>query len=161
MNFRVGNMFRELSYSLRRNPSLFLGTLVVIAISLLILGSGLVVRSAVENATARWKDGVEFMPTPGTYYDALPDRLVALGVDEIDEDIEVLRDLEILVDGDDHHQYLLQIFLKEQAGLFGDPKAGPFFIEIIQRKGDNGFGAGNFRALFESIERAQAAEGRI
>lgn len=61
MNFRVGNMFRELSYSLRRNPSLFLGTLVVIAISLLILGSGLVVRSAVENATARWKDGVEFI----------------------------------------------------------------------------------------------------
>ena len=61
MNFRIGNMFRELSYSLRRNPSLFLGTLVVIAISLLILGSGLVVRSAVENATARWKDGVEFI----------------------------------------------------------------------------------------------------
>jgi 4-hydroxyphenylpyruvate dioxygenase len=106
-------------------------------------------------------EGVQFMPTPGTYYDALPDRLVALGVDEIDEEIDVLRDLEILVDGDDHHKYLLQIFLKEQAGLFGDPSAGPFFIEIIQRKGDNGFGAGNFRALFESIERAQAAEGRI
>ena len=105
--------------------------------------------------------GVQFMPTPGTYYDALPERLVALGVDEIDEDIDVLRNLEILVDGDDHHQYLLQIFLKEQAGLFDDPNAGPFFIEIIQRKGDNGFGAGNFRALFESIERAQAAEGRI
>jgi 4-hydroxyphenylpyruvate dioxygenase len=105
--------------------------------------------------------GVQFMPTPGTYYDALPERLVALGVDEIDEDIEELRELEILVDGDDHHAYLLQIFLKEQAGLFDDPKAGPFFIEIIQRKGDNGFGAGNFRALFESIERAQAADGRI
>lgn len=106
-------------------------------------------------------DGVEFMPTPGTYYDALPDRLVALGVDAIDEDIDILRELQILVDGDDHHKYLLQIFLKEQAGLFGDAKAGPFFIEIIQRKGDNGFGAGNFRALFESIERAQSAEGRI
>ncbi len=61
MNFRLGNIFREVSYSLRRNPTLFLGTLVVIAISLLILGSGLVVRSAVENATARWKDGVEFI----------------------------------------------------------------------------------------------------
>lgn len=61
MNFRIGNMLRELSYSLRRNPSLFLGTLLVIFISLLILGSGLVVRSAVENATARWKDGVEFI----------------------------------------------------------------------------------------------------
>ncbi|MEZ4316016.1 MAG: 4-hydroxyphenylpyruvate dioxygenase [Myxococcota bacterium] len=105
--------------------------------------------------------GVEFMPTPGTYYDALPERIQRLGINRIDEDIEVLRDLEILIDGDKDHSYLLQIFLKEQAGLFDDPKAGPFFIEVIQRKGDNGFGAGNFRALFESIERAQKAEGRI
>jgi 4-hydroxyphenylpyruvate dioxygenase len=105
--------------------------------------------------------GVGFMPTPGTYYDALPERLIALGVDRIDEPIDTLRELQILVDGDDHHKYLLQIFLKEQAGLFDDPKAGPFFLEVIQRKGDNGFGAGNFRALFESIERAQEAEGRI
>ena len=43
----------------------------------------------------------------------------------------------------------------EAAGLYGDPEAGPFFYEIIQRKGDRGFGAGNFRALFESIEREQ------
>ena len=50
---------------------------------------------------------------------------------------------------------MLQIFLKESAGLYGDPSAGPFFYEIIQRKGDRGFGAGNFRALFESIEREQ------
>ncbi|MCB9675969.1 MAG: 4-hydroxyphenylpyruvate dioxygenase [Alphaproteobacteria bacterium] len=105
--------------------------------------------------------GVEFMPTPGTYYDALPARIDRLGINRIDEDIQVLRDLEILIDGDKDHSYLLQIFLKEQAGLFDDPKAGPFFIEIIQRKGDEGFGAGNFRALFESIERAQKAEGRI
>ncbi len=105
--------------------------------------------------------GVAFMPTPGTYYDALPARIDRLGINRIDEDIEVLRDLEILVDGDEDHSYLLQIFLKEQAGLFNDPNAGPFFIEIIQRKGDDGFGAGNFRALFESIERAQKAEGRI
>jgi len=48
-----------------------------------------------------------------------------------------------------------QIFLKEASGLYKDPKAGPFFYEIIQRKGDRGFGAGNFRALFESIERDQ------
>ena len=101
------------------------------------------------------------MPTPGTYYDALPARIDRLGINRIDEDIQVLRDLEILIDGDKDHSYLLQIFLKEQAGLFDDPKAGPFFIEIIQRKGDEGFGAGNFRALFESIERAQKAEGRI
>ena len=105
--------------------------------------------------------GVQFMPTPGTYYDALPERIQRLGINRIDEEIDVLRNLEILIDGDQEHSYLLQIFLKEQAGLFDDPSAGPFFIEIIQRKGDNGFGAGNFRALFESIERAQKAEGRI
>jgi len=105
--------------------------------------------------------GVEFMPTPGTYYDALPQRLVDLGVGTIDEDQQVLRDLQILVDGEQKHRYLLQIFLKESAGLFKDREAGPFFFEIIQRKGSEGFGAGNFRALFESIERQQRAEGRV
>jgi 4-hydroxyphenylpyruvate dioxygenase len=101
---------------------------------------------------------VEFMPTPGTYYDALPERLKRLGIGSIDEDLGVLRDLEILVDGDGPGKYLLQIFLKESSGLYHDPGAGPFFYEIIQRKGDEGFGAGNFRALFESIERAQQAQ---
>jgi 4-hydroxyphenylpyruvate dioxygenase len=105
--------------------------------------------------------GVEFMPTPGAYYDALPKRLTELGVGDIDEDKKILRDLEILVDGESHHRYLLQIFLKESAGLFKDPAAGPFFFEIIQRKGSDGFGAGNFRALFESIERQQRMERRI
>jgi len=100
--------------------------------------------------------GVEFMPTPGTYYDALPGRLEKMGVGSIDEDLRVLRDLEILVDGDGPKKYLLQIFLKESSGLYREQEAGPFFYEIIQRKGDQGFGAGNFRALFESIERAQA-----
>jgi 4-hydroxyphenylpyruvate dioxygenase len=99
--------------------------------------------------------GLEFMPTPGTYYDALPARLETMGVGTIDEDLQTLRELEILVDGDRKHSYLLQIFLKESAGLYGEPEAGPFFYEIIQRKGDQGFGAGNFRALFESIERMQ------
>ena len=55
---------------------------------------------------------------------------------------------------------MLQIFLKESSGLYKDPNAGPFFYEIIQRKGDRGFGAGNFRALFESIEREQQKTGR-
>jgi 4-hydroxyphenylpyruvate dioxygenase len=105
--------------------------------------------------------GVEFMSTPGTYYDALPKRLVELGVGDIDEDQKILRELEILVDGEAHHQYLLQIFLKEAAGLFHDVSAGPFFFEIIQRKGSEGFGAGNFRALFESIERQQRIERRL
>ena len=85
----------------------------------------------------------------------MPERIVRSGIGTIDEDLATLRDLEILVDGDHHHAYMLQIFLKEAAGLYGDPKAGPFFYEIIQRKGDRGFGAGNFRALFESIEREQ------
>jgi 4-hydroxyphenylpyruvate dioxygenase len=105
--------------------------------------------------------GVEFMPTPGTYYDLLPARLQQIGVGTIDEEIGVLRDLEILVDGEAEKQYLLQIFLKEAAGRYHDPEAGPFFFEIIQRKGSNGFGAGNFRALFESIEREQTLARRI
>jgi 4-hydroxyphenylpyruvate dioxygenase len=102
--------------------------------------------------------GIEFMPTPGTYYDALPDRLEKMGVGSIDEDLSVVRELEILVDGDGPGKYLLQIFLKESSGLYRESEAGPFFYEIIQRKGDQGFGAGNFRALFESIERAQTEQ---
>jgi 4-hydroxyphenylpyruvate dioxygenase len=104
--------------------------------------------------------GVEFMPTPGSYYDMLPERLARIGVEKIDEDVETLRELEILVDGAANRSYLLQIFLKDSAGLYNSPEAGPFFYEIIHRKGDEGFGAGNFRALFESIERQQKVEGR-
>jgi 4-hydroxyphenylpyruvate dioxygenase len=100
-------------------------------------------------------NGVSFMPTPGSYYDMLPERIAKSGIGKIDEDIETLRELEILIDGAHHHAYMLQIFLKDSAGLYNDPSAGPFFFEIIQRKGDRGFGAGNFRALFESIEREQ------
>jgi len=102
--------------------------------------------------------GVGFMPTPATYYDLLPTRLDALGVARIDEDVATLRELEVLVDGDGPSQYLLQIFLREAADLFGSREAGPLFIELIQRKGDRGFGAGNFRALFESIERQQSGQ---
>ena len=104
-------------------------------------------------------DGITFMPTPGTYYDALPQRLIDTGIGQIDEDIATLRDLEILVDGADA-QYLLQIFLNDAAATHGDRGAGPFFYEIIQRKGDQGFGGGNFRALFDSIERQQRSDGR-
>jgi 4-hydroxyphenylpyruvate dioxygenase len=101
--------------------------------------------------------GVEFMPTPSTYYELLPERLEREGVKHIDEDIRELEELGILVDGQARGAYLLQIFLKDSAGLYGSAEAGPFFFEIIQRKGDQGFGAGNFRALFESIEREQLA----
>lgn len=100
--------------------------------------------------------GVVFMPTPGSYYDALPERLRRIGVESIDEPIDTLRELGILVDGEGHRSYMLQIFLKESAGLYDDPSAGPFFFEVISRKGDRGFGGGNFRALFESIEREQS-----
>jgi 4-hydroxyphenylpyruvate dioxygenase len=101
---------------------------------------------------------VEFMPTPPSYYDMLPGRLKQIGVGEIDEPIDELRDLQILVDGGKEHSYMLQIFLKDGAGTYGEREAGPFFLEIIQRKGDRGFGGGNFRALFDSIERQQRAE---
>jgi 4-hydroxyphenylpyruvate dioxygenase len=102
--------------------------------------------------------GVQFNPTPSVYYDLLPQRLIDLGVEKIDEDLAVLRELEILVDGSGPRSYLLQVFLREAADLFKDPQAGPLFIELIQRKGDRGFGGGNFRALFESIERRLQAQ---
>jgi 4-hydroxyphenylpyruvate dioxygenase len=97
------------------------------------------------------------MPTPKTYYELLPERLKQLGV-SLEERIDDLQRLEILVDGAGPGKYLLQIFLKDSAGLYSEKAAGPFFFEIIQRKGDEGFGAGNFRALFESIEREQSRE---
>src|SRR5581483_5969311 len=112
------------------------------------------VRDIVKAVAGLRARGVEFMPTPDAYYDALPERLVSLGVGGLDEPAEELRKLQILVDGDGPGKYLLQIFLKDSAGTYGNPEAGPFFYEIIQRRGDEGFGAGNFRALFESIVHA-------
>lgn len=123
--------------------------------------AALAVKDIIECVKGLRERGVKFMPTPGTYFDMLPDRLKRIGVNTIDEDIELLRELEILVDGSADHSYLLQIFLREAAGLYADREAGPFFYEIIQRKGDPGFGGGNFRALFDSIERQQQAEGRL
>jgi 4-hydroxyphenylpyruvate dioxygenase len=122
--------------------------------------AALTVRDIVPAVRAMRGRGVEFMPTPGSYYDLLPERLKSVGVGSIDEDVATLRELEILVDGAAPGSYLLQIFLKDAAGLWKDPEAGPFFFEIIQRKGDKGFGAGNFRALFESIERDQQSHRR-
>jgi 4-hydroxyphenylpyruvate dioxygenase len=101
--------------------------------------------------------GVPFQSTPRAYYQMLPARLREMGIDRIDEDMTVLEELGILVDGSGPDSYLLQIFLREAASLHGSRDAGPFFFETIERKGDRGFGAGNFRALFESIERQQAA----
>ncbi len=93
--------------------------------------------------------GVQFLSVPKTYYEMLTDR-----VGEIDEDIEVLADLGILVDRDDEG-YLLQIFTKP---ITDRPT---LFYEIIHRKGAKSFGKGNFKALFESIEREQAVRGTL
>lgn len=106
----------------------------------------------------RATQGLDFLGTPGSYYDYLPERLDKGGIKRIDEKIDELRELQILIDGHKEHQYMLQIFMKENSQLLKDRESGPFFYEIIQRKGDKGFGGGNFKALFESIERAQRAE---
>lgn len=93
--------------------------------------------------------GIEFLTVPQTYYDVLLDR-----VGKIDEDLKALAELGILVDRDDEG-YLLQIFTKP---LESRPT---MFFEIIQRKGAKSFGKGNFKALFESIEREQALRGTL
>jgi 4-hydroxyphenylpyruvate dioxygenase len=100
--------------------------------------------------------GVDFMETPKAYYLALPERLAKLGITNVKEEIAELERLQILVDGAED-KYMLQIFLREAKTLHDDVRAGPFFYEVIQRCGDEGFGYGNFRALFESIERFQKA----
>jgi 4-hydroxyphenylpyruvate dioxygenase len=115
------------------------------------------IQSAVTGLRER---GAPFLPTPDAYYRYMPERLEKCGIGRIDESIEDLRRLQILVDGSSHHKYMLQIFMKDMATIAGSRDAGPFFYEIVQRKGDRGFGAGNFRALFESIEREQHTQGR-
>ncbi len=93
--------------------------------------------------------GIKFLMVPRSYYDALPDR-----VGKIDEDIEELAKLGILVDRESEG-YLLQIFTKPVEDR------PTLFFEVIQRKGARGFGKGNFKALFESIEREQAMRGNL
>ena len=86
---------------------------------------------------------------PATYYEMLDSRLPGHG-----EDVDALQSRGILLDGTTEGgepRLLLQIF--------AEPQIGPVFFEFIQRKGDDGFGEGNFKALFESIERDQVARG--
>lgn len=99
--------------------------------------------------------GVALMPPPAGYYDRLPQHLRRLGIDHIRESPQLLEELGVLVDGSGPGAYLLQVFLQDSAHLLGRADAGPFFFELIQREGDMGFGAGNFRALFASVERQQ------
>ena len=87
--------------------------------------------------------------TPPAYYDDVPER-----IGEIEEDLEDLRKLGILIDRDDEG-YLLQIFTKP----IGDRPT--MFFEVIERHGARGFGEGNFKALFEAIEREQERRGNL
>ena len=119
------------------------------------------VDDILESVGGLREQAVNFMETPSTYYAALPERITKSGIGSIDEEISQLEHLGILVDGDRDKSYMLQIFLQDAAEYHQDEAAGPFFYEIIQRKGDKGFGGGIFRALVESIERAQQREGRL
>ena len=91
-------------------------------------------------------NGVTFMATPATYYEKIAER-----VPDHEESLEELQSLNLLIDGAPEEGILLQIFT--------DTVIGPIFFEIIQRKGNKGFGEGNFKALFESIEEDQIRRG--
>ena len=106
-------------------------------------------NNIIETVTDLQNRGVEFLQVPSSYYDTLLDR-----VGHIDEEISALKKLGILVDRDDEG-YLLQIFTKPVEDR------PTLFFEIIQRKGAKSFGKGNFKALFEAIEREQAARGNL
>jgi 4-hydroxyphenylpyruvate dioxygenase len=103
----------------------------------------------IHTVTELRRRGVEFLQVPDSYYDELSNRVGA-----IDEEIAVLRELRILVDRDDEG-YLLQLFTRPVEDR------PTLFYEIIQRKGARSFGKGNFKALFESIEREQALRGNL
>ncbi|GEN22374.1 4-hydroxyphenylpyruvate dioxygenase [Halomonas cupida] len=91
-------------------------------------------------------NGIQFLSTPDTYYERVDAR-----VPNHEENVEELRELSLLVDGGPNEGVLLQIFT--------ETVIGPIFFEIIQRKGNDGFGEGNFKALFESIEEDQIRRG--
>ena len=105
---------------------------------------------AVTNLRAR---GVEFISVPPAYYDAMRLRLKRAGM-TLEENFQTVQDLNILIDFDEGG-YLLQLFTKP---LMDRPTV---FIELIQRNNFSGFGAGNFRALFEAVEREQAERGNL
>ena len=109
----------------------------------------LATNNIVETVSAMRDRGVEFLYVPETYYDDLLER-----VGDIDENVEVLKEHGILIDRDDEG-YLLQLFTKP---VVDRPT---MFFEIIQRKGAQSFGVGNFKALFEAIEREQGNRGTL
>jgi 4-hydroxyphenylpyruvate dioxygenase len=103
----------------------------------------------ITTVTAMRDRGVEFLRVPETYYETVLDR-----VGEIKEDLEPLKKLGILIDRDDEG-YLLQLFTKPVSDR------PTLFFEIIQREGAQSFGKGNFKALFEAIEREQEVRGTL
>lgn len=108
----------------------------------------------IVTAVSRLKDrGVSFLKVPPIYYSTLKERLSKVNR-SINEDIDILKELNILVDFDEKG-YLLQIFSKH---VLDRPTV---FIEVIQRNNFDGFGAGNFKALFEAFERDQALRGNL
>ncbi len=109
----------------------------------------LITGDIVQTVRQMQAQGVQFQPGLASYYDELTDR-----VGKIDENIDDLKELGILVDRDDDG-YLLQIFTRN---VQDRPTV---FFEVIQRKGARGFGEGNFKALFEAIEREQALRGNL
>jgi len=109
----------------------------------------LLTNDVIGTVTELQSRGIDFLTVPTTYYDELEGR-----VGKIDEDVATLKKLGILVDRDDEG-YLLQIFTKP---VEDRPTV---FFEIIQRKGAKSFGKGNFKALFEAIEREQAIRGNL
>ena len=106
-------------------------------------------NNIIETVSELQKRGVEFLKIPASYYADVLDR-----VGHIDEDLKPLKHLGILIDRDDEG-YLLQIFSKPVEDR------PTLFFEIIQRKGAKSFGKGNFKALFEAIEREQAERGNL
>lgn len=110
-------------------------------------------KNIIETVTSMRARGVEFITVPSTYYDTMRMRLKKSGM-RLEEDFRIIQDLNILIDFDDGG-YLLQLFTKP---LLDRPTV---FLEIIQRNNFSGFGAGNFRALFEAVEREQAERGNL
>ena len=106
-------------------------------------------RDIVKTVEQMQSQGIEFLRTPDTYYDDVPER-----IGQIAESIDDLKRLGILVDRDDEG-YLLQVFSKP----IGDRPT--MFYEVIERHGARGFGEGNFKALFEAIEREQERRGNL
>jgi len=106
-------------------------------------------KDIIHTVTALKKRGVQFLKVPATYYEDLETR-----VGPIKEPVEQLAELGILADSDDEG-YLLQIFTQP---VEDRPTV---FFEVIERHGSRGFGAGNFKSLFEAIEREQARRGNL